>query len=157
MFAFISTAYLILFPILLFVIPFSSKQYDRYLLSLRATLQFSLIVYSIYLVRQLIGLYQFRKMFHMPESSLDYLGSGLIEMCCIIALPFLFLFKRVLHSWVNGLLVWLILFHASWKQDWVLPYDGWQLVNAVLFYISLLTSIYALLWLLKKIISSSSQ
>ena len=157
MFAFISTAYLILFPLLLIMVQLASFSYRKFSLNLRASTQFSLIFYSIYLVRQLIGLYQFRKMFHMPAASLDYLGSGLIEMVLIILLPFLFLIKRVLHSWILGFLIWMLLLHSTLRQEWILQFDGLPMINAILFYISLLTTIYALLWLLKKFKSFSLQ
>lgn len=157
MFAFISTAYLILFPLLLMMVQLASFSYRKFSLNLRASTQFSLIFYSLYLVRQLIGLYQFRKMFHMPAASLDYLSSGLIEMVLIILLPFLFLIKRVLHSWIIGFLIWILLLHSTLRQKWILQFDGLQMINAILFYISLLTAIYALLWLLKKFKSFSLQ
>lgn len=157
MFAFISSAYLILFPLLLVMVQLSAFSYRKFSLNLRSSIQFSLIFYSLYLVRQLIGLYQFRKMFHMPDASLDYLGSGLIEMLLIILLPFLFLIKRVLHSWILGFLIWMLLLHSTLRQEWILQFDGLQMINAILFYISLLTTIYALLWLLKKFTAFSSQ
>jgi hypothetical protein len=93
----------------------------------------------------------------MPAASLDYLGSGLIEMVLIILLPFLFLIKRVLHSWIIGFLIWMLLLHSTLRQEWILQFDSLQLINAILFYISLLTAIYALLWLSKKFTSFSSQ
>lgn len=157
MFAFIATAYLILFPLLWLMVQLAAFSYRKFCLNLRSSIQFSLIFYSLYLVRQLIGLYQFRKMFHMPAASLDYLGSGLIEMCCIILLPFLFLIKRVMQSWILGFVIWMLLLHATLRQEGIIQFDGWQMINAILFYISLLTTIYALLWLLKKFKSFSSQ
>jgi hypothetical protein len=51
----------------------------------------------------------------------------------------------------------MLLLHSNLRQVWILQFDSLQLINAILFYISLLTTIYALLWLLKKFTAFSSQ
>lgn len=147
MYAFIASAYLLFFPllmILLLIVPLNGR---AILLRLRSSLQLSLIVYSLYLIRQIIGLYQIRKMLKMTNSNLDYFSSGLVEMGTIIILPLLFLHQRILNSWILGFVIWLLLLHSMQKQDWIIALDSWSVVNAILFYISLVTAIYALLWL----------
>jgi hypothetical protein len=154
MYVFISTAYLFIFPILiviLFLVPLKSR---TIVLHLRSSIQLSLIVYSLYLGRQVIGLYQLLKMLKMPDANIDYVGSGLIEMILILVLPFLFLYHRILNSWKLGLVIWILLLHALQRLDWMININGWPLVNSILFYISLVSTIYALLWLLKNRSSS---
>ena len=149
MYAFISTSYLFIFPILniiLFLVPIKSR---AFLLHLRSSVQLSLIVYSLYLLRQVIGLYQLLKMLKMPDSNIDFIGSGLIEMGLILVLPFMFLLHRILNSWKLGFVIWLLLLHGLQRLDWAIVISGWLLFNATLFYISLVSTIYALLWLLK--------
>ncbi len=149
MYAFISSAYVFCFPLLMLLLLFIPLKSRAFLIRLRSSIQLSLIVYSLYLVRQLIGLYQIRKMFKMPNSNIDFWGSGLVEMGLIIILPFLFLQQRILHSWKLGLVIWLLLLHALQRQEFIFIINGWSIVNALLFYISLVSAIYALLWLLK--------
>lgn len=150
MYPFISSAYLFFFPLLMILIRWAPFHFRNFLLNLRATIQVSMIVYAGYLIRQLIGLYQLRKLLHMPSNNLDFFGSGLFEMLLIILLPFLFLYHRILRTWMIGFAIWLLLLHSILKQGILLPTDFWQILSSVLFYLSLLTSIYALLWLLKK-------
>lgn len=149
MYAFISTAYLFCFPLLLILLLFIPLKSRVILIRLRSSIQLSLIVYALYLVRQLIGLYQLRKMLKMPDNNIDFWGSGLLEMGLIIVLPFLFLQQRILNSWKLGLVIWLLLLHAVQKQELIFVINGWSILNALLFYISLVSAIYALLWLLK--------
>jgi hypothetical protein len=88
-------------------------------------------------------------MLKMPDNNIDFWGSGLLEMGLIIVLPFLFLQQRILNSWKLGLVIWLLLLHAVQKQELIFVINGWSILNALLFYISLVSAIYALLWLLK--------
>lgn len=149
MYAFISWVYLLFFPLIMILVLLVPLEWKSILVQLRSTLQLSLIAYALYLIRQIIGLYQIRKMFGMSNNNLDYLGSGLVEMLLIMLLPFLFLHHRFLNSWKLGLVIWLLLLHALQKQALTIVWGDWSFVNAILFYISLVTAIYALLWLLK--------
>jgi uncharacterized membrane protein YwaF len=88
-------------------------------------------------------------MLKMPDSNIDFIGSGLIEMGLILVLPFMFLHQRILNSWKLGFVIWLLLLHGLQRLDWAIVINGWLLVNALLFYISLVSTIYALLWFLK--------
>lgn len=157
MYAFISSAYLLFFPLLLMILLLVPLKNRTILLHLRSSIQLSLIVYSLYLFRQVIGLYQLRKLLRMTNNNIDYFGSGLIEMGLILILPFLFLHQRILNSWKLGFVIWLLLLHTLQRQDWMIVVNGWLVVNALLFYISLVSAIYALLWLLKNQTSSSAQ
>lgn len=157
MYAFISTAYLLFFPLLLMILLLVPLKNRAILLHLRSSIQLSLIVYSFYLFRQVIGLYQLRKLLRMQNNNIDYFGSGLIEMGLILILPFLFLHQRILNSWKLGFVIWVLLLHTLQRQGWMIVVNGWLVVNALLFYISLVSAIYALLWLLKKRTSSSAQ
>lgn len=157
MYAFISSAYLLIFPLLFLLVLLAQSKYRAILIQLRSSVQLSLIVYALYLVRQMIGLFQLRKLLKMPNANIDYFGTGLFEMGCMIVLPFLFLQQRILNSWKLGFVIWLILMHMLLRQDWMIIINGWSIVNAILFYISLVTTIYALLWLLKNQSFSSAQ
>jgi hypothetical protein len=156
MYVLISLAYLFFFPLLMILILLGPSSYRPFLLNLRATVQLSLIAYSFYLIRQLIGLYQLRKLFKMPATNLDYFGSGLFEMGLIIVLPFLFLKNSILRTWTVGFAIWLLLVRSITRQGWNLQLDSWWLLSSLLFYISLITGIYALLWLLKKNTAASA-
>lgn len=149
MYAFISSAFLLFYPLLFLLVILAQSRYREILLQLRSSVQLSLIVYALYLIRQMIGLFQLRKLLKMPNANIDYFSSGLFEMGCMIVLPFLFLQQRILNSWKLGLVIWLVLAHMLLRQDWMIIINGWSIVNAILFYISLVTAIYALLWLLK--------
>lgn len=157
MYAFISSAYLLIFPLLFLLVLLAQSKHRAILIQLRSSVQLSLIVYALYLVRQMIGLFQLRKLLKMPNANIDYFGTGLFEMGCMIVLPFLFLQQRILNSWKLGFVIWLILMHMLLRQDWMIIINGWSIVNAILFYISLVTTIYALLWLLKNQSFSSAQ
>jgi hypothetical protein len=86
----------------------------------------------------------------MNHSEKDYFGTSMIEMLLMMILPFLFLFKKIRDGYLLGLILWLILLYAQLQKELLFLGAGILLVNAILFYISLLTAIYALLWLLKK-------
>lgn len=157
MYAFISSAYLLIFPLLFLLLILAPSKHRAILIQLRSSVQLSLIVYALYLVRQMIGLFQLRKLLKMPNANIDYFGTGLFEMGCMMVLPFLFLQQRILNSWKLGFVIWLVLVHMLQRQDWMIIINGWSIVNAILFYISLVTTIYALLWLLKNQSFSSAQ
>ena len=156
MFEIIFGYYLFLFPVLLIsaqIFPFS---YRKKIIDVRATIQCSLMVYSFFLMRQLIGLYQLTRLLKMNHSERDYFGTSMVEMLLIVALPFLFLFKKIREGYFLGLMIWLILLHAQLQKELLFLGAGILFVNAFLFYISLLTSIYAFLWLLKNSNTSST-
>jgi hypothetical protein len=92
----------------------------------------------------------------MNQSERDYFGTSFVEMLLIVVLPFLFLYKKIRNGYLVGLLLWMILLHAQMQKELLFLGAGMMLVNAILFYISLLTAIYALLWLLKKSTTSST-
>ena len=156
MYALIASAYIFCFPLLLLLQLLIPLKRNVILLRLRSSIQLSLIVYALYLVRQLIGLYQLRKLLKMPDNNLDFMGSGLLEMGLIVVLPFLFLYPRILNSWKLGLVIWVLLLHALQRQELIFMINGWAIVNALLFYFSLISAIYALLWLLKNQNSTSA-
>jgi hypothetical protein len=92
----------------------------------------------------------------MNHSERDYFGTSVVEMLLIVVLPFLFLFEKIRTGYFLGLILWLILLHAQMQKELLFLGGGILLVNAFLFYISLLTSIYALLWLLNNPNTSSA-
>jgi hypothetical protein len=156
MFEIIFGCYLILFPVLLVSAQIFSFSFRETIIDLRATIQFSLIFYAFFLIRQLIGLYQLTRLLKMNQSERDYFGTSFVEMLLIVVLPFLFLYKKIRNGYLVGLLLWMILLHAQMQKELLFLGAGMMLVNAILFYISLLTAIYALLWLLKKSTTSST-
>jgi hypothetical protein len=156
MFEIIFGFYLFLFPLLLvatLILPFS---YRKIALNLRTAVQVSLIVYSFFLIRQLIGLYQLTKLLKISHREMDFFGGSMVEMLLIIILPFLFLYKKIRKGYLCGLIIWMILLHAQQQQELLFLGGAILLVNDILFYISLLTAIYALLWLLNKSTTSSA-
>lgn len=148
MFEIIFGYYLFLFPILLVAALIFPINFRETMINLRAAIQFSLIVYACFLIRQLIGLYQLTKLLKMNHSERDYFGTSMVEMLLMVVLPFLFLYKKVRNSFWVGVLLWLIFFHAQMQKELLFLGAGILMVNAILFYVSLITAIYALLWLL---------
>jgi hypothetical protein len=108
-------------------------------------------------MRQLIGLYQLTRLLKMNHSERDYFGTSMVEMLLMVLLPFLFLYKKIRSGYIVGLLLWLILLHAQMQKELLFLGAGILLVNAILFYISLITAIYALLWLLNNSTTSSTE
>jgi hypothetical protein len=157
MFEIIFLFYLVLFPVLLIstiVLPLS---YRSVIINLRITIQISLIGYSLFLIRQLIGVYQLTKLFGISHNDSSYFDSSMIEIFMIIVLPFLFLNYKIAKGKLLGWILWIILLHAQIKMDFIFLTDGWILINAILFYISLLTAIYALHWILTKFSNFSAR
>ncbi len=150
MFEFIFGSYILLFPVLLIAAQILPLIYKEVVIKLRATIQVSLIVYSFFLIRQLIGLYQLTRLFKMNHNEREYLVSSMFEILLIIILPFLFLIKKIRNGYFLGLILWFILSHAQMQKELFFLGGGIFFINAILFYLSLLTAIYALLWLLKK-------
>ncbi len=157
MFEIIFGSYLFLFPILLISAQVFPINFRKTIIHLRATLQISLIVYASFLLRQLIGLYQITRLLKMNHSERDYFGTSMVEMLLMVVLPVLFLFKKISNGYWLGVLLWMILFHAQMQKELLYLGAGILLVNAVLFYISLITAIYALLWLLNHSNNSSAE
>jgi hypothetical protein len=92
----------------------------------------------------------------MNHSERDYFGTSMVEMILIATLPFLFLYHKIRNGYLLGTLLWLILLHAQMQKEFLFLGGGILLVNAILFYFSLLTAIYALIWLLNNSTTSST-
>ena len=150
MFEFIFGSYILLFPVLLIAAQILPFIYKEVVINLRATIQVSLIGYSFFLIRQLIGLYQLTRLFKMNHTEREYFGTSMVEMLLIIILPFLFVNKKIRNGYFVGLILWFVLSYAQMQKGLIFLGGGIFFVNAILFYLSLLTAIYALLWLLKK-------
>ena len=150
MFEFIFGSHILLFPVLLIAAQILPFIYKEVVINLRATIQVSLIVYSFFLIRQLIGLYQLTRLFKMNHTEREYFGTSMVEMLLIIILPFLFVNKKIRNGYFVGLILWFVLSYAQMQKGLIFLGGGIFFVNAILFYLSLLTAIYALLWLLKK-------
>jgi len=150
MFEFIFGSYILLFPVLLIAAQILPFIYKEVVINLRATIQVSLIVYSFFLIRQLIGLYQLTRLFKMNHTEREYFGTSMVKMLLIIILPFLFVNKKIRNGYFVGLILWFVLSYAQMQKGLIFLGGGIFFVNAILFYLSLLTAIYALLWLLKK-------
>ena len=95
MFEFIFGSYILLFPVLLIAAQILPFIYKEVVINLRATIQVSLIVYSFFLIRQLIGLYQLTRLFKMNHTEREYFGTSMVKMLLIIILPFLFVNKKI--------------------------------------------------------------
>lgn len=155
MFELIFGFYLFLFPLLLFSTRLFPVSYRQILIDCRTTIQCTLMLYSLFLVRQIIGLYQLTRLLKMNHAEKDYFGTSMFEMLLMIVLPFFLLVKKIREGFFMGILLWLLLLHAQMQKEFLFLGAGIFFVNAVLFYLCLLTAIYALIWLLNQPVNSS--
>ncbi len=143
---FIQIAYCVTVPFFL-ALSWGTRK-NHFYMNLLAVSNILLIGYSVFVIRQLVGLYQLSKQLqieHKPADELLDLSS--IRLLLVIVLPFLSLLPRINKSHlfslgITGLLYW---------NNPVFSWNTFDLFTKIPLYGSLLCSAYALLWLLKKL------
>ena len=146
---FIQIAYCILAPFLLIVAYLHYNEKIKHLgANLLATVNVLLPFYSVFIFRQLLGLY------HLTKQAADLLGADkpgvpadlqwfFARQVAVIVLPFLFLLKKLQ---TNILLTGLLLILLFWDHP-VAVWNTYDLVFKIGSYFFLFCSGYALLWL----------
>ena len=149
MFESIAAAYLFLFPPVLIALFFLKGSRKKLLINFMSVIHLTMIAYSFFLIRQLIGLWQLANGFGI--SPFKYLISSeyLLELSLIIILPFLFFVKPLLANRTLGFIIWSLLLVCKIYPE--LNDQPILILCNLLFYLSLVCALYALLWLLKKL------
>lgn len=149
MLAFIAIAYLFVFPATLLAILLLKGRQQQIAGNLLAVVNLSMLVYSLYEVRQLIGLLQFALELGISPLEATAPGGYMYLLMLLIILPFLFLKRSWSANKIIGCLIWLLLvaLHTSLSMG----DNPFQLLFSILFYLCLLCTAYALLWLLKRL------
>ena len=145
--SFIQIAYCITVPVFLLLSLF--PLYRHFFMNLLVVSNLLLVGYSILLIRQLYGLYQFAKQLGFDTSSMR--GSvDIIEiarMVLVILLPFFSLIAWFQRNRIFSIVLLLLLWWSNPAHTW----NTFDLFSKIPAYFCLLCSGYALLWLLKKL------
>lgn len=145
---FIQVAYCTTVPLLLMALWIIHKPYRKVLLNIVAVSNCLLIGYSLFLIRQLVGLYQLSQQFQVNATADRFtIDLPAIRLLLVMILPFLFLYKPLRQSW---LLTCVILVLLYWNNP-VYSWNDYDLFTKIPVYLSLFSSGYALLWLLKQL------
>ena len=143
---FIQIAYCVTVPFFL-LLSWSIRKNPFYR-NLLAVSNILLIGYTVFVIRQLIGLYQLSKQFqiaHKPANELLDLRS--FRLLLIIVLPFLSFIPKINKSYFFCITLTVLLY---WNNP-VFTWNTFDLFSKIPMYGSLLCSAYALLWLYKKL------
>ena len=145
--SFIQIAYCITVPVFLLLSLF--PLYRHFFMNVLVVSNLLLVGYSILLIRQLYGLYQFTKQLGFDTSSMR--GSvDIIEiarMVLVILLPFFSLIAWFQRNRIFSIVLLLLLWWSNPAHTW----NTFDLFSKIPAYFCLLCSGYALLWLLKKL------
>lgn len=148
MFSFIGTAFLYLLPLVIFAVLMPMVPYKWLLIRFLTSLQFSLLFYSVYLVRQLIGLWQLASLMDFKQLAYQPSLVSMIPIFLLIILPFVFLFKGWLSKIWTGIVFWALLIYTNGIDTMIT--SPLALTIDILFYISMLITFYSLILLYKK-------
>ena len=150
--AFIESAFAITAPFLLLLYLFGTKFYKRYALALLSATNLILILYSVFLVKQLVGMAQLaQELIRQSGMELKELppfepDAFFYRLMALIILPWLFLIRKCRNTiWLSIIL--LIVIFLGGTGSW----NNFDLLFKTLNYASLLCAVYALLWLLKEL------
>ncbi|MBW0176483.1 MAG: hypothetical protein KXJ59_01025 [Sediminibacterium sp.] len=150
--AFIEPAFAFTVPFLLLFSWLGYRSYKRYAKALLAATNLIFILYSIFLIKQLIDLARLgqelmRQTGIKPEDLPPFEPDAYFyRLTILILLPWLFLIRRVRNTpWLS--IIILIVIAAGGTGSW----NYFDLIFKVLHYGSLLCAVYALLWLLKEL------
>ena len=107
---FIQVAYCTTVPLLLIALWMIPKPYRKVLLNIVAVSNFLLIGYSLFLIRQLVGLYQLSQQFQINATADRFtIDLPVIRLWLVMILPFLFLYRPLRHNWLlTGILLVLL-------------------------------------------------
>jgi hypothetical protein len=145
--SFIQIAYCTTVPLFLLISLFSRCRH--FVKNLVVVSNLLLVGYSILLIRQLYGLYQFTKQLGFDtrsmRGSIDVLE--VVRLLLVIILPF---FSLVAWFKTNRFFSMVLLFLLYWGNP-VNTWNTFDLFSKIPAYFCLLCSGYALLWLLKKL------
>lgn len=145
---FIQVAYCTTVPLLLITQWVTPKPYSNLLRNILAVSNFLLIGYSLFLIRQLVGLYQLSQQFQVNDTAGRFtMDLPAVRLMFVIILPVLFLYKPLRHS---RPLTWVILILLYWNNP-LYSWNDYDLFTKIPVYLSLFSSGYALLWLLKQL------
>lgn len=145
---FIQVAYCTTVPLLLITQWVTRKPYRNLLLNILAVSNFLLIGYSLFQIRQLVGLYQLSQQFQVNDTARRFtMDLPAVRLMLVIILPVLFLYKPLRHS---RPLTWIILILLYWNNP-LYSWNDYDLFTKIPVYLSLFSSGYALLWLLKQL------
>lgn len=146
--SFIQIGYSITVPFILLLSFFGSKGMRLFSINLISISNILLIGYSIFLIRQLVGLYQLSRQLNIHEISIaKHLESGSFGLLLLILLPFFSLITFLQKSKYFSLLLLFLLY-------WNVPFFVWikfGILFNFLIYFSLFISAYSLLWLFNKL------
>ncbi len=156
---FIDTAYAFFAPVVLLCCLFFKNNNKIIAINLLAVTNILLILYSVFVARQLYALYVFGERFSTANPAYN-MSVGWFEMRLILLLflPMFFLSKKLSANIFLTLTMLLLLWWSPTQQIIVdqkfsvHPFYSWiDWLFKILNYICLLISGYALLWLLKKL------
>jgi hypothetical protein len=143
---FIQIAYCVTVPVLLLLSWLGSRKY--FFMNVLAVSNLLLIGYSYFLIRQLIGLYQLSKQFHIPHQKTDVLlDLSMLRLFLVVILPILSLVPRINKSHLFSIVLLTLLYWNTPLFSW----NSYDLFTKIPMYVCLLCSGYALLWLLNKL------
>lgn len=148
MLEFIKVAYCVTVPVLLLLTLTGSERYKKYCINLLVVSNILLIGYSLYLIRQLLGLYQLGRQFGYSKGYMPEINSYLmIRLVLVIFLPFFLLHKQLGKNKLLSLFVVVLLYNVFPVFSW----NTFDLPFKITGYFCLLCSTYALVWLLNKL------
>lgn len=149
MLEFVATAYLISSPFILMGTLFLKDRSKVIAVNLLAVANVTMLAYSYFLVRQLLGLWQLAKQLHISFASSSVPKYYIIQLILVALIPLLFIHKRLTPNKFLSLLLWSLLVLL---RDFLKMESNWLLLLfPILFYLCLLCAAYALLWLLKRL------
>lgn len=150
--AFIESAFAITAPLLLLLSWFGPKHYKRYATAALAASNLILICYSIFLVKQLVGMAQLAQELirqsgmEMPELPPFEPDAFFYRLMILIILPWFFLIRKCRNTpWLSMVLIIVIFMGGT--GSW----NDFDLFFKSLNYACLLCAVYALLWLLREL------
>lgn len=150
--AFIEPAFAFTVPFLLLYSWIGHQPYKPYAKALLAATNLIFILYSVFLINQLIDLARLgqelmRQAGIKPEDLPPFEPDAYFyRLTALVLLPWLFLIRRVRNTpWLSIIILSVIA--AGGTGSW----NYFDLVFKILNYISLLCAVYALLWLLKEL------
>lgn len=150
--AFIESAFAITAPILLLFSLFGSKPYQRYAIAVLSATNLILIFYSIFLIKQLVGMAQLaQELIRQSGIQLQELppfepDAFFYRLMILIILPWFFLIRKCRNTpWLSIILLVVIIMGGT--GSW----NSFDLVFKTLNYACLLCAVYALLWLLREL------
>lgn len=145
---FIQVAYCTTVPLLLIALWIIRKPSRKILLNILAVSNFLLIGYSLFLIRQLVGLYQLSQQFQVNDGArIATLDIPTVRLLLIVMLPLLFFSKLLRKSRLLTLVLVVLLYWNNPVHSW----NDYDLFTKIPVYLSLFSSAYALLWLLKQL------